>query len=183
MSLLPTAQTMRLGVNALAGRQLFGAEWLSVAIILGVGGRRVRPRLVASVAPGGRLACSRLSPQQHHAEDAGGRPFRGNRRNSHRRPLPFAGIAFGRRVGRLHRVVEGIWCPDVFGSPARRLRCEVDPAHAGVAGRTKSTSVRAFLGSSPGERSAHPQASNRTEFTPHGSQVDRAWSPRFAASA
>ena len=35
VSLLPTAQTMRLGVNALAGRQLFGAEWLSVAIILG----------------------------------------------------------------------------------------------------------------------------------------------------
>jgi ABC-2 type transport system permease protein len=33
--LLPTAQTMRLGVNALAGRQLFGAQWLSVAIILG----------------------------------------------------------------------------------------------------------------------------------------------------
>jgi ABC-2 type transport system permease protein len=32
---LPTAQTMRLGVNALAGRPLFGAEWLSVAIILG----------------------------------------------------------------------------------------------------------------------------------------------------
>ncbi len=32
---IPTAQTMRLGVNALAGRQLFGAEWLSVAIILG----------------------------------------------------------------------------------------------------------------------------------------------------
>jgi ABC-2 type transport system permease protein len=31
---LPTAQTMRLGVNALAGRQLFGAEWLAVAIIL-----------------------------------------------------------------------------------------------------------------------------------------------------
>ena len=31
---LPTAQTMRLGVNALAGRELFGAEWLSVAIIL-----------------------------------------------------------------------------------------------------------------------------------------------------
>jgi ABC-2 type transport system permease protein len=37
MSVLPTAQTMRLGVNALAGRQLFGAEWLSVAIILGWG--------------------------------------------------------------------------------------------------------------------------------------------------
>ena len=35
VSVLPTAQTMRLGVNALAGRQLFGAEWLSVAIILG----------------------------------------------------------------------------------------------------------------------------------------------------
>ena len=33
--LLPTAQTMRLGMNALAGRQLFGAEWLSVAILLG----------------------------------------------------------------------------------------------------------------------------------------------------
>ena len=33
--LLPTAQTMRLGMNALAGRQLYGAEWLSVAIILG----------------------------------------------------------------------------------------------------------------------------------------------------
>ena len=35
VSIIPTAQTMRLGVNALAGRQLFGAEWLSVAIILG----------------------------------------------------------------------------------------------------------------------------------------------------
>ena len=35
VSVLPTAQTMRLGVNALAGRQLFGAEWLSVAIIVG----------------------------------------------------------------------------------------------------------------------------------------------------
>jgi len=35
VSVLPTAHTMRLGVNALAGRQLFGAEWLSVAIILG----------------------------------------------------------------------------------------------------------------------------------------------------
>ena len=35
VSVLPTAQTMRLGVNALAGRQLFGAEWLSVAIIAG----------------------------------------------------------------------------------------------------------------------------------------------------
>jgi len=35
VSVLPTAQTMRLGVNALAGRQLFGAEWLSLAIILG----------------------------------------------------------------------------------------------------------------------------------------------------
>ena len=35
VSFIPTAQTMRLGVNALAGRQLFGAEWLSVAIILG----------------------------------------------------------------------------------------------------------------------------------------------------
>jgi len=35
VSVIPTAQTMRLGVNALAGRQLFGAEWLSVAIILG----------------------------------------------------------------------------------------------------------------------------------------------------
>ena len=34
VSVLPTTQTMRLGVNALAGRQLFGAEWLSVAIIL-----------------------------------------------------------------------------------------------------------------------------------------------------
>ena len=34
VSVLPTAQTMRLGVNALAGRELFGAEWLSVAIIL-----------------------------------------------------------------------------------------------------------------------------------------------------
>ena len=34
VSAIPTAQTMRLGVNALAGRQLFGAEWLSVAIIL-----------------------------------------------------------------------------------------------------------------------------------------------------
>ena len=34
VSVLPTAQTMRLGVNALAGRQLLGAEWLSVAIIL-----------------------------------------------------------------------------------------------------------------------------------------------------
>ena len=34
VSVLPTAQTMRLGVNALAGRHLFGAEWLSVAIIL-----------------------------------------------------------------------------------------------------------------------------------------------------
>ena len=35
VSVLPTAQTMRLGVNALAGRQLFGAEWLSFVIILG----------------------------------------------------------------------------------------------------------------------------------------------------
>jgi hypothetical protein len=35
VSLIPTAQTMRLGVNALAGRQLFGAQWLSVAIIVG----------------------------------------------------------------------------------------------------------------------------------------------------
>ncbi len=35
VSVLPTAQTMRLGVNALAGRQLFGAEWLSIAIIVG----------------------------------------------------------------------------------------------------------------------------------------------------
>jgi ABC-2 type transport system permease protein len=35
VSAIPTAQTMRLGVNALAGRQLFGAEWLSFAIILG----------------------------------------------------------------------------------------------------------------------------------------------------
>jgi ABC-type transport system involved in multi-copper enzyme maturation permease subunit len=35
VSIIPTAQTMRLGVNALAGRQLFGAEWVSVAIILG----------------------------------------------------------------------------------------------------------------------------------------------------
>ena len=35
VSIIPTAQTMRLGVNALAGRQLFGAEWLSMAIILG----------------------------------------------------------------------------------------------------------------------------------------------------
>lgn len=35
VSVLPTAQTMRLGVNALTGRQLFGAEWLSFAIILG----------------------------------------------------------------------------------------------------------------------------------------------------
>lgn len=35
VSAIPTAQTMRLGVNALAGRQLFGAEWLSWAIILG----------------------------------------------------------------------------------------------------------------------------------------------------
>jgi hypothetical protein len=34
ISVIPTAQTMRLGVNALAGRQLFGAEWLSVTIIL-----------------------------------------------------------------------------------------------------------------------------------------------------
>jgi len=33
-SVIPTAQTMRLGVNALSGRPLFGAEWLSVAIIL-----------------------------------------------------------------------------------------------------------------------------------------------------
>jgi len=32
---IPTAQTMRLGVNALAGRRLFGAVWLSLAIILG----------------------------------------------------------------------------------------------------------------------------------------------------
>ncbi len=37
VSALPTAQTMRLGVNALAGRQLFGAEWLSVAIIVAWG--------------------------------------------------------------------------------------------------------------------------------------------------
>jgi len=35
VSVIPTAQTMRLGMNALAGRQLFGAEWLSFAIILG----------------------------------------------------------------------------------------------------------------------------------------------------
>jgi hypothetical protein len=35
VSILPTAQTMRLGVNALAGRQLFGAEWFAVAILLG----------------------------------------------------------------------------------------------------------------------------------------------------
>jgi ABC-type transport system involved in multi-copper enzyme maturation permease subunit len=35
VSLLPTAQTMRLGMNALSGRPLFDAEWLSVAIILG----------------------------------------------------------------------------------------------------------------------------------------------------
>jgi ABC-2 type transport system permease protein len=35
VSAIPTAQTMRLGENALAGRQLFGAEWLSWAIILG----------------------------------------------------------------------------------------------------------------------------------------------------
>jgi ABC-type multidrug transport system permease subunit len=35
VSVIPTAQTMRLGVNALAGRGLFGAEWLSLAIILG----------------------------------------------------------------------------------------------------------------------------------------------------
>jgi ABC-type Na+ efflux pump permease subunit len=34
VAVIPTAQTMRLGVNALAGRRLFGAEWLSVAIIL-----------------------------------------------------------------------------------------------------------------------------------------------------
>jgi ABC-2 type transport system permease protein len=34
VSLRPTAQTMRLGVNALSGRQLYDAEWLSVAIIL-----------------------------------------------------------------------------------------------------------------------------------------------------
>jgi ABC-2 type transport system permease protein len=32
---LPTAQTMRLGMNALTARQLFGYEWLSVAVILG----------------------------------------------------------------------------------------------------------------------------------------------------
>jgi ABC-type transport system involved in multi-copper enzyme maturation permease subunit len=35
VSLLPTAQTMRLGVNALSGRQLYEAQWLSVAILLG----------------------------------------------------------------------------------------------------------------------------------------------------
>jgi ABC-2 type transport system permease protein len=35
VSIIPTAQTMRLGVNALAGRQLFGAEWLSLVVILG----------------------------------------------------------------------------------------------------------------------------------------------------
>jgi len=35
VSFIPTAQTMRLRVNALAGRQLFGAEWLSVAFIHG----------------------------------------------------------------------------------------------------------------------------------------------------
>lgn len=35
VSVLPTAQTMRLGVNALAGRQLYDAEWLSIAIIAG----------------------------------------------------------------------------------------------------------------------------------------------------
>jgi ABC-2 type transport system permease protein len=34
VSVIPTAQTMRLGVNALAGRQLYGGQWLSVAIIV-----------------------------------------------------------------------------------------------------------------------------------------------------
>jgi hypothetical protein len=34
ISVLPTTQTMRLGVNAYAGRALFGAEWLSVAILV-----------------------------------------------------------------------------------------------------------------------------------------------------
>ena len=33
ISVLPTAQTMRLGVNAYAGRSLFTAEWLSIAIL------------------------------------------------------------------------------------------------------------------------------------------------------
>ena len=37
VSVIPTTQTMRLGVNALAGRQLFGAEWLSLAIIVAWG--------------------------------------------------------------------------------------------------------------------------------------------------
>ncbi len=35
VSVLPTAQTMRLGVNALAGRELFAAEWFAVAVLLG----------------------------------------------------------------------------------------------------------------------------------------------------
>jgi len=33
LEVIPTTQTMRLGVNALAGRQLFDLEWLSVVII------------------------------------------------------------------------------------------------------------------------------------------------------
>jgi len=33
--LIPTAQTMRLGVNAFAGRQLFAGQWLSFAILIG----------------------------------------------------------------------------------------------------------------------------------------------------
>jgi ABC-2 family transporter protein len=37
VSVIPTAQTMRLGVNAFAGRALFGAEWLSIAILLAWG--------------------------------------------------------------------------------------------------------------------------------------------------
>jgi ABC-2 type transport system permease protein len=33
--LIPTAQTMRLGVNAFAGKQLFAGQWLSFAILIG----------------------------------------------------------------------------------------------------------------------------------------------------
>lgn len=34
VAVIPTTQTMRLGVNAFAGRALFGAKWLAIAIIL-----------------------------------------------------------------------------------------------------------------------------------------------------
>jgi hypothetical protein len=33
--MIPTAQTMRLGVNAFAGKGVFGWQWLSFAILIG----------------------------------------------------------------------------------------------------------------------------------------------------